>query len=216
MLMVSLCCVHVLSDCKIAAHCLLTACLLVCADSHSNNGTGGDAESQLWKHGAFPQYLQESVEASDFCSMIEEARARQDRLNKKSSGKLGQHDLGSQNSSLWRTIRRQAEADAENEPLLSSFLYASILSHGSFERALAFVLANRLSDATLLPTELFEVFYSVLKDHKEVAEAAMADLRAVRERVSFTSLIRCFFLIMCHFIHVLSIMSCFSAGPRLL
>lgn len=126
------------------------------------------------------------MEASDFCSMIEEARARQDRLKTNSSGNLldGHHDFNSQTSSLWRTIRRQAEADAENEPLLSSFLYASILSHGSFERALSFVLANRLSDATLLPTELFEVFYSVLRDHKEVAEAAMADLRAVRERVS--------------------------------
>lgn len=54
-------------------------------------------------------------------------------------------------------LRREAQADASTEPLLSSFLYASILSHDTFERSLAFVLANRLSDATLLSTELFEV-----------------------------------------------------------
>ena len=52
--------------------------------------------------------------------------------------------------------RREAEADAAQEPLLSSFLYASILSHDSFPRSLAFVLSNRLSDATFLSTELFE------------------------------------------------------------
>lgn len=58
---------------------------------------------------------------------------------------------------------KEAEADAASEPLLSSFLYASILSHDNFERSLAFVLSNRLSDATFLATELFEVFYSILR-----------------------------------------------------
>ncbi len=79
--------------------------------------------------------------------------------------------------------RREAEKDAAAEPLLSSFLYASILSHDNFERSLAFVLSNRLSDATFLSTELFEVFYSILRTKPEIAEAALADIRAVRERV---------------------------------
>jgi hypothetical protein len=79
--------------------------------------------------------------------------------------------------------RREAQADAASEPLLSSFLYASILSHDSFQRALAFVLSNRLSDTTLLSTELFELFYSILKAKPGITEAALADLAAVRERV---------------------------------
>lgn len=58
---------------------------------------------------------------------------------------------------------KEAQADAASEPLLSSFLYASVLSHDNFERSLAFVLSNRLSDATLMSTELFEVFYSILR-----------------------------------------------------
>lgn len=45
--------------------------------------------------------------------------------------------------------------------LLSSFYHASILSHDTFARSLAFVLANRLADATLLATELFEIFQQV-------------------------------------------------------
>ena len=126
--------------------------------------------------------MQESVDASDFCSILEEAKARQ-------TGNLqnsGEHK--SDSSSVWRTICREAEKDAKAEPLLSSFLYASILSHDSFERSLAFVLSNRLSDATLLPTELFEVFYTVLRGNRHIAESAMADLCAVRERVRFSLL----------------------------
>ncbi len=45
------------------------------------------------------------------------------------------------------------------------------------------MLANRLSDATLLSTELFEVFHHVLKSNQHVSEAALADIAAVRERV---------------------------------
>lgn len=38
---------------------------------------------------------------------------------------------------------------------------SQILAHNSFEQALSFVLANRLSNATMLPTQLFEIFYKV-------------------------------------------------------
>ncbi len=48
----------------------------------------------------------------------------------------------------------EAQHDASSEPLLSSFLYASILAHDSFELSLAFVLANRLANSTMLPTQV--------------------------------------------------------------
>ena len=83
---------------------------------------------------------------------------------------------------VWLAIRREAQRDAADEPLLSSFLYASILSHPGFARSLAFVLANRLSDATLLATELMEVFESVLAACPWVQRAALHDIVAVRER----------------------------------
>jgi serine O-acetyltransferase len=116
--------------------------------------------------------------------MLEEAKAQQ----AKAALKPGQKAQRTADSAVWRTIRREAEREAESEPLLSSFLYACILSHDSFERSLAFVLSNRLSDATLLPTELFEVFHSVLKENSGIVDAAMADLCAVRERVCFIKL----------------------------
>ncbi len=54
--------------------------------------------------------------------------------------------------------RKDAESDAATEPLLSSYLYASILSHATFDRSLAFVLANRMANSTMLPTQLFDIF----------------------------------------------------------
>lgn len=114
---------------------------------------------------------------------------------------------------VWKAIRAEAERDASSEPLLSSFLYASILCHDNFERALAFVLSNRyssscvrderrsparscaqplrhslpspcprLADVTLLATELFEMFYEVLRQDESVPEAARADVVAAVER----------------------------------
>jgi hypothetical protein len=79
--------------------------------------------------------------------------------------------------------RREAERDAATEPLLSSFLYATILAHDSFERALAFVLSNRLANTVMLPTQLFETFYEVLISDADVRQGALADVEACRERV---------------------------------
>lgn len=57
------------------------------------------------------------------------------------------------------TCRKEAAKDAAQEPILSSFLYASVLSHDSFEMALAAILANRLSDPTMMATELIDIFH---------------------------------------------------------
>ena len=89
---------------------------------------------------------------------------------------------------LWGVLiltacRLEAQEDATREPILSSFLYASILAHDSFERSLAFILANRLADSTLLPTQLFELFYEVLSEDEHVRGGALADLHACRTRV---------------------------------
>ena len=63
---------------------------------------------------------------------------------------------------VWDKIRETAKKDADAEPLLSSYMYMSILSHETLEQAISFVLANRLADSTLLPTQLMEMFNSVL------------------------------------------------------
>lgn len=146
-----------------------------CRSSSDSSGQGSgssnnDQDSHIWKEAAFPQYMQESVEASTFCDLWEDAKRKQLLSRTQTS------------TPLWTYIREEAERDARNEPLLSSFLFASILSHESFERSLAFILANRLSNTTLLATELFELFYETIKAQDYIKEAAQADLCALRER----------------------------------
>lgn len=72
--------------------------------------------------------------------------------------------------SLFRALQ------AEQEPILSSFLYASILAHDCFERSLGFVLANRLKNVTLLATQLMDVFDDVLM-RNDIREAIRADVQ---------------------------------------
>lgn len=66
---------------------------------------------------------------------------------------------------------------AEREPLLSSFLYASILAHPCFERSLGFVLANRLTSATLLATQLMDVFDGVFMTDPYIQQAIRLDVQ---------------------------------------
>ncbi|KAF8057271.1 SAT2 [Scenedesmus sp. PABB004] len=79
---------------------------------------------------------------------------------------------------------REARADAAREPLLSSFLYASILAHDNFSSCLAFVLSARLACPTMamLQSQLFDTFDSVLRARSELCEAALADIEACRQR----------------------------------
>jgi serine O-acetyltransferase len=61
-------------------------------------------------------------------------------------------------------------------------MYMSILSHGTLEQCLSFVLANRLADSVLLPTQLMEIFNSVLfaddVNGKFVRSALRRDIQA--------------------------------------
>lgn len=86
------------------------------------------------------------------------------------------------NDPIWAAIRAEARLEAEREPLLSSFLYASILAHSYFERSLGFVLANRLKNATLLATQLMDVFDDVFMNDASIRQAVRLDVQAVKDR----------------------------------
>ncbi|XP_056176684.1 serine acetyltransferase 2-like isoform X4 [Syzygium oleosum] len=83
---------------------------------------------------------------------------------------------------IWDAVREEAKLEAEKEPILSSFLYASVLSHENLELALGFVLANRLHNATLLATQLVDIFYDVITNDKAIQRAIRLDVQAFRDR----------------------------------
>uniref|UniRef100_A0A0D6QT09 serine O-acetyltransferase n=1 Tax=Araucaria cunninghamii TaxID=56994 RepID=A0A0D6QT09_ARACU len=83
---------------------------------------------------------------------------------------------------VWMKMRGEARDDAESEPVLAGFLHSTVLDHRTLESALAFHLANKLSNPSLSSTLLYNVFFGVLKDDAGIQEAIRADLRAVKER----------------------------------
>ncbi|KAL8143347.1 hypothetical protein V2J09_016379 [Rumex salicifolius] len=79
---------------------------------------------------------------------------------------------------IWNAIMLEAKSEADKEPILSSFLYSSVLSHDCLERALGFVLANRLQNPTLLATQLMDIFSGVIMHDKSIQRSLRLDLQA--------------------------------------
>eukprot|EP00878_Enallax_costatus_P026007 GHUV01027876.1.p1 GENE.GHUV01027876.1~~GHUV01027876.1.p1 ORF type:complete len:266 (+),score=66.14 GHUV01027876.1:292-1089(+) len=149
----------------------------------------GREDDFSWSQTAFPSYLQSrDSHKKDVCWEFDKAiTAAERKHSNERPGSMPEEEGFEEEEEdtahcVWSTIRREAERDAAAEPLLSSFLYATILAHDSFERALAFVLSNRLANAVMLPTQLFETFYAVLVSDSDVRLGALADVEACRER----------------------------------
>ena len=83
---------------------------------------------------------------------------------------------------VWLSIRAEARAGAEEEPVLASYLYTTVLTHRSLEPALAAHLANKLGSPTLLAAHLSSLFRDVFLTDAEMRDAVRADLVAVRMR----------------------------------
>ncbi len=85
---------------------------------------------------------------------------------------------------VWDAIREETAIEAANEPILASFLHATILNHDTMEAALSFHLANKLDSPTASALLLREVIELALAADKSIAAAIRDDIRAVRERDS--------------------------------
>lgn len=83
---------------------------------------------------------------------------------------------------IWDAVKLEAKLEAEKEPILSSFLYASILTHDCLERALSFVLSNRLQNLTLLATQLMDIFCDVIMHDRCIQCSIRLDLQACKDR----------------------------------
>ena len=83
---------------------------------------------------------------------------------------------------IWEAIRTETKKEADKEPLLASFLHATILNHTSLENALSFILANKLGSPTLLPISLMELITLAFESDKTFGVNIRADLQAVKDR----------------------------------
>ncbi len=85
---------------------------------------------------------------------------------------------------IWQTIREETIREAVKEPILASFLHATILNHHSLEGALSFHLANKLDSSTAPAMLLREVMEEAFKDDPSIGASVRADLQAVMDRDS--------------------------------
>lgn len=85
---------------------------------------------------------------------------------------------------IWLAIREETEVAVNDEPVLASFLYSTILNHQSLECAVSFHLAHKLDSPTASALLVREVIQNALQSDPNIGKAMRCDLRAVRERDS--------------------------------
>ncbi len=93
--------------------------------------------------------------------------------------KLATSDLS---DDVWQTIRQETQCHAEREPILASFLHATILNHNSLEMALSFHLANKLDSSTVSAMLIREVIQEAMQKSPSISKAIRADLLAIKSR----------------------------------
>lgn len=83
---------------------------------------------------------------------------------------------------LWQSIRDEVAREAGREPILASFLHATVLNHKSLEDALGFLLAGKL-ECSVLPAMLVrELIADAVESSPKIGHSMRADIRAIRDR----------------------------------
>ena len=85
---------------------------------------------------------------------------------------------------IWDRIRRETREAAAAEPILASFLHATILNHEELECSLSFHLANLLDNPSAPAMMLRELILEALRDDSDIRGAIRDDLNAILDRDS--------------------------------
>lgn len=83
---------------------------------------------------------------------------------------------------LWNTLREEAKIIINEEPLLASYVYTSILNHDSLGSALSYILANKIADDVMSAVAWKELFEAAYFENPCIVQYAAYDIQAVFER----------------------------------
>ncbi len=83
---------------------------------------------------------------------------------------------------VWSRLREDALTLARQEPMLASFVHATILNHERLEDALTYHLAQKLASADIGALQVARVFKEALEAQPDIGDAVRADLSAIFER----------------------------------
>lgn len=83
---------------------------------------------------------------------------------------------------IWGRLRREATQKAESEPILASYIHATILNHRRLEDALSFHLASKLATPNLPAMSIREFMGEAFDKSLDLQDAIRKDLEAVLKR----------------------------------
>ncbi|MBU3916463.1 serine O-acetyltransferase [bacterium] len=83
---------------------------------------------------------------------------------------------------IWVKLYERVSKEAEQEPILASYLYSIVLNHSSLEDALSFLLAGKLASASLQPMQVREMIEEVFCASDSIGQEFRADLQAICDR----------------------------------
>jgi serine O-acetyltransferase len=83
---------------------------------------------------------------------------------------------------FWEQIQTEARQETEREPVLVSFLFASVLRHRKLEDALSVILASKLQTSDVPAILLRDLISEALAEDVSIRASIRADLLAARTR----------------------------------
>ena len=83
---------------------------------------------------------------------------------------------------IWNAVRREAAEAAENDPVLTAFLHATVLNHDRLEDAVIHRVAERLDHADLCADLIRQTGQAMLRDEPEWGAVLRIDIQAYYDR----------------------------------
>ncbi|NLS16076.1 serine O-acetyltransferase [Rhizobium sp. P40RR-XXII] len=83
---------------------------------------------------------------------------------------------------IWDSMREEARAAAERDPLLAAFLYSTIINHRSLEECVIYRICERLDHPDMQAVLLRQTFEEMLTDWPEWGSILRVDIQAVYDR----------------------------------
>ncbi len=83
---------------------------------------------------------------------------------------------------IWDTLRQEAQAGAEHDPLLAAFLYSTVLNHRSLEDCVIHRICERLDHPDLQAVLLRRTFEEMAADWPEWGGILRVDMQAIYDR----------------------------------
>lgn len=89
---------------------------------------------------------------------------------------------GKNSDAVWEQIRREVQEDAEQEPILATYLYETVLIHDTLEAALSSHLANLLQSPRMPAITTRDLIDEAFRKDASIPEAIREDIKAVCDR----------------------------------